>query len=225
MEAIDVKYADLKGIHLVEANAGTGKTYNISSLFVRLIAETDHEIHKLLVLTFTEAATVELRQRIQSRCREVLERLEQPQNQASDGDEFLEHCATKYGAQDNVMHRLQQAIIAFDESQISTIHGFCQKLLRDYPFQFGVNPDFELLPNPKHMLLDVIRTYWRMFFSAEEHWVKNLFQDTFLHTAKGIRSPEDFYNSSNEVMIYKCLSYQEIMMNGSTVSRRNAVFP
>ena len=193
MKDFDVKYADLKGIHLVEANAGTGKTYNISSLFVRLIAETDHEIHKLLVLTFTEASTVELRQRIQSRCREVLERLEQPQNQASDGDEFLEHCATKYGAQDNVMHRLQQAIIAFDESQISTIHGFCQKLLRNYPFQFGVNPDFELLPNPKHMLLDVIRTYWRMFFSAEEHWVKNLFQDTFLHTAKGIRSPEDFY--------------------------------
>ena len=193
MKDFDVKYADLQGIHLVEANAGTGKTYNISSLFVRLIAETDYEIHKLLVLTFTEAATVEIRQRIQSRCREVLERLEQPQNQASDGDEFLEHCATKYGAQDNIMHRLQQAIIAFDESQISTIHGFCQKLLRDYPFQFGVNPDFELLPNPKPMLLDVIRFYWRMFFSAEEHWVKNLFQDTFLHTAKGIRSPEEFY--------------------------------
>ena len=49
MKDFDVKYADLKGIHLVEANAGTGKTYNISSLFVRLIAETDYEIHKLLV--------------------------------------------------------------------------------------------------------------------------------------------------------------------------------
>ena len=68
MKDFDVKYADLKGIHLVEANAGTGKTYNISS-FVRLIMKTDYEIHKLLVLTFTEAATVELRQRIQSRCR------------------------------------------------------------------------------------------------------------------------------------------------------------
>ena len=166
MKDFDVKYADLKGIHLVEANAGTGKTYNISSLCVRLIAETDYEIHKLLVLTFTEAATVELRQRIQSRCREVLERLEQPQNQTSVGDEFLEHCATKYEANDKVMYRLQQAIVAFDESQISTIHSFCQKLLRNYPFQFGVNPDFELLSNPKPMLLDVIRSYWRMFFSG-----------------------------------------------------------
>ena len=50
MNDFDVKYADLKGIHLVEANAGTGKTYTISSLFVRLIAETDYEIQKLLVL-------------------------------------------------------------------------------------------------------------------------------------------------------------------------------
>ena len=200
MKEFDVKYADLKGIHLVEANAGTGKTYNISSLFVRLIAETDYEIHKLLVLTFTEAATVELRQRIQSRCREVLERLEQPQNQVSDCDEFLEHCATKYEANDKVMYRLQQAIVAFDESQISTIHGFCQKLLRNYPFQFGVNPDYELLSNPKPMLLDVIRSYWRTFFSAEEHWVKNLFQDTFLNTAKGIRSPEEFYAKFGETL-------------------------
>ena len=200
MKEFDVKYADLKGIHLVEANAGTGKTYNISSLFVRLIAETDYEIHKLLVLTFTEAATVELRQRIQSRCREVLERLEQPHNQAPDGDEFLEHCATKYEANDKVMYRLQQAIVAFDESQISTIHSFCQKLLRNYPFQFGVNPDFELLSNPKPMLLDVIRSYWRMFFSAEKHWVKNLFQDTILHTTKGIRSPEEFYAQFGETL-------------------------
>ncbi len=193
MKDFDVKYADLKGIHLVEANAGTGKTYTISSLFVRLIAETDYEVHKLLVLTFTEAATVELRERIQSRCREVLERLEQPQKSATDGDEFLEYCAKKYAADDKVVYRLQQAIVAFDESQISTIHGFCQKLLRDYPFQFGVNPDFELLPNPKPMLLDIIRSYWRMFFSEEEHWVKKVFQSTFLHTAKGIRSPEEFY--------------------------------
>ena len=79
MKHFDVKVPDLKGIHLVEANAGTGKTYNISSLFVRLIAETDYDLQIVLVLTFTEAATVELRQRIQSRCRELLERLEQPQ--------------------------------------------------------------------------------------------------------------------------------------------------
>ena len=142
-------------------------------------------------MTFTEAATVELRQRIQSRCREVLERLEQPQNQASDGDEFLEHCATKYEANDKVMYRLQQAIVAFDESQISTIHSFCQKLLRNYPFQFGVNPDFELLSNPKPMLLDVIRSYWRMFFPAKSIGLKTYFK-ILLHTAKGIEALKSF---------------------------------
>jgi len=52
MNDFDVKYADLKGIHLVEANAGTGKTYTISSLFVRLIAETDYEVQKLLVSNY-----------------------------------------------------------------------------------------------------------------------------------------------------------------------------
>lgn len=200
MKGFDVKLADLRGIHLVEANAGTGKTYSISSLFVRLIAETNYEISRLLVLTFTDAATVELRERIQLRCREVLERLQKPQNQDFLSDEFLEHYVRKYASNDQVIYRLQHAIVAFDESQICTIHGFCHKLLRDYPFQFGVNPDFELLPNPKPILLDVIRTYWRMFFSTKNHWVKKLFQDTFLHSAKGIKSPEEFYSIFGETL-------------------------
>lgn len=200
MQDFDVKHASLKGIHLVEANAGTGKTYNISSLFVRLIAETNHDIRELLVLTFTDAATVELRERIQSRCREVLERLQDSQDLEPSNDEFLEYASQKYASNQKVISRLQHAVLEFDESHISTIHGFCQKLLRDYPFQFGVSPDFELLTNPESLIMDLLRSSWRHFFAPTDSQVKRLFQNIILQTGKGIKSPEEFYSKFGNIL-------------------------
>ena len=200
MQDFDVKHASLKGIHLVEANAGTGKTYNISSLFVRLIAETNHDIRELLVLTFTDAATVELRERIQSHCREVLERLQDSPDIEPSNDEFLEYVTQKYASNEKVITRLQHAVLEFDESHISTIHGFCQKLLRDYPFQFGVSPDFELLTNPESLIMDLLRSSWRDFFAPSDSQVQRLFQNTILQTGKGIKSPEDFYSKYGKIL-------------------------
>ncbi len=67
---LDVFEVPLKGISLVEASAGTGKTYNITSLYVRAVLELDLEPSQILVMTFTEAATAELKYRLRSRLRE-----------------------------------------------------------------------------------------------------------------------------------------------------------
>ena len=147
MEHFDVTHAPLEGVHLVEANAGTGKTFNISSLVVRLIAEGALDLKNILVLTFTEAATIELRARIQHRCREVLELFE-AENEAeatekTKEDHFLAYCKNRYEQDPEAQKRLQEAVTTFDEANISTIHGFCQGLLRSYPFQFDVRPDCE----------------------------------------------------------------------------------
>ena len=128
MEHFDVTQAPLKGVHLVEANAGTGKTFNISSLVVRLIAEGALDLKNILVLTFTEAATTELRSRIQHRCREVLELFE-AENEVEltkkmKEDNFLAYCKASYEQDFEAQKRLQEAVTTFDEANISTIHGF-----------------------------------------------------------------------------------------------------
>ena len=67
----DVEAVELAGTQLVEASAGTGKTYAISTLVVRLLLETDWTIDSILVVTFTEAATSELKDRVRRRIREA----------------------------------------------------------------------------------------------------------------------------------------------------------
>ncbi|MCH1552696.1 MAG: UvrD-helicase domain-containing protein, partial [Balneolaceae bacterium] len=198
MEHFDVTQAPLKGVHLVEANAGTGKTFNISSLVVRLIAEGALDLKNILVLTFTEAATTELRSRIQHRCREVLELFE-AENEVEltkkmKEDNFLAYCKASYEQDFEAQKRLQEAVTTFDEANISTIHGFCQGLLRSYPFQFDVRPDFELIPNPSLFILEVIREFWRVFHAPTDHRMIQRIQELFSELGKGMSSPEKVYD-------------------------------
>jgi len=69
----DLLNCPLEGTNLIEASAGTGKTYAICGLFVRLVLEKKLSVDKILVVTFTEAATAELKERIRVRLRDVIE--------------------------------------------------------------------------------------------------------------------------------------------------------
>ena len=71
--ALDPATIELDGIQLIEASAGTGKTYTITQLYIRLLVEKKIDSDKILVATFTDAATAELRDRIRSKLREALE--------------------------------------------------------------------------------------------------------------------------------------------------------
>ena len=75
MQALDPLTCPLTGRQLIEASAGTGKTYTIAILFLRLLIESRLQVDQILVVTFTDAATEELRDRIRSRVREALEHL------------------------------------------------------------------------------------------------------------------------------------------------------
>lgn len=199
MKHFDVTKAPLAGIHLVEANAGTGKTFNISSLVVRLIAEGALDLKNILVLTFTEAATVELRARIQSRCKEVLELFEAKNavdtRKKVATDSFLAYCKSSYELDYEAQKRLQIAVTTFDEANISTIHGFCQTLLRSYPFKFNVRPNFELAPNPTLFVLDSIREFWRAFYAPTKQPMIQRMQQLFSELGKGMKSPEIVYDT------------------------------
>ena len=167
------------GIHLIEASAGTGKTWNIAALFTRLVLLEKQNVEKILVVTFTKAATAELKTRLRARLDQALTALKrtpnaqtQPetlrQNSLDDKnrpDDFLFHLLTQALAsesQERLQLRLTAAISNFDNAAIYTIHGFCQRILQDFafycqtPFNIQLNED----PNDNPNLI-AIQDYWR----------------------------------------------------------------
>ncbi len=141
--AFDLLGHDLqKGYTLVEASAGTGKTYSITWLVARLLLEQELKAEELLVVTFTIAATQELDSRIRVHLNEVLAkwpRQESEQNEETLGTELWTLYQNLTVEQRQAAPaRLQQALDHFDLAQISTIHGFCGQMLRDYSLESGV---------------------------------------------------------------------------------------
>lgn len=146
-----------RGVTLLEASAGTGKTYAIAGIVTRLIAVEGLPIGRIVVVTFTDAATAELRSRIRRRLREVLDELVQgtskdPATQAI--------CASDINL-DVAVRRLRLALAAFDEVAISTIHGFCQRALRDNAFEGDAPFDADIVRDPRDAMLDVATDFWR----------------------------------------------------------------
>lgn len=156
MQNLNVFDVSFKGFSLVEASAGTGKTYNITSLYVRAIVEKKLTPSNILVLTYTEAATAELKSRIRGRIKDCIDYLNEGKGEV---DDFISEL--KNQANDEYISRLKSALFSFDEASIFTIHGFCQKLLREENLAFGVQSDFEIIQDTSELIQDVVDAYWR----------------------------------------------------------------
>jgi exodeoxyribonuclease V beta subunit len=159
VKPFDVTEIPLRGRNLVDASAGTGKTYAIATLFVRLLLETEHSPTQLLVVTFTEAATAELRDRIRKRVRECL-------MAASDGrgeaelDPSLLAIMARAGDRARTVTRLREALNDFDNVEISTIHGFCQRMLMERALESDVTFNSQLYGDARPMIDELILDYW-----------------------------------------------------------------
>jgi len=161
----------LEGSQLIEASAGTGKTYTITSLFLRLILErSDMDVRRILVVTFTEAATGELRDRIRTRLRGALDAF--LAGQAPADDAFLQELLRGHD-RDVAVKLLTSAIADFDEAAIFTIHGFCQRVLRDLAFEAGGLFDTELISSQDDLVRRAVDDFWR----------KNIYSQSRLFTA------------------------------------------
>ncbi len=160
MTPFDITTAPLDaGVTLIEASAGTGKTYSITGLILRLILEKNLQIRGILAVTFTEAATQELRSRIRQRLQSALEDLYHGVSKDAIVDAFLRRGDKAIG-----IRELDLAIQSFDEAQIFTIHGFCQRMLNDYAFESGARFDTTLVTDPKPLFEEVARDFWRLRF-------------------------------------------------------------
>ena len=150
-----------QGTHLVEASAGTGKTYSIAALFTRLVVLEGWAPENILVVTFTEAATAELKNRLRARLGEALAALQGGETPA---DEFLQSLLAEALAKQErgkLILQLQAALSGFDTAAIYTIHGFCLRVLGDYAFLCGVPFELETGPADTAARLVAAQDFWR----------------------------------------------------------------
>lgn len=169
LNSIEVR---LNGANLIEASAGTGKTYTITTLFLRLIVEKRLSVDQILVVTFTEAATAELRDRTRSRLREAYNALVS----GSSDDELLNSLCE--GWRDLFPHAkrdLKSALQEFDRAAIFTIHGFCRRMLNENAFESGIPFDMELAPDLQALWSEIIYDFWgRETYEASAFFIRHL---------------------------------------------------
>ncbi len=164
MPAFDLLDCELHGTQLIEASAGTGKTWTLCGLYLRLLLERGLDVQQILVVTFTHAATAELRERIRSRIAETLAQLRGHTPAGADPfvGTLLQRLRTQPGlAEADMALRLDLALESFDEATIFTIHGFCQRALGDMPFATGMPMDSTRLTDDSEMRLTVVQDFWR----------------------------------------------------------------
>ncbi len=187
MNSLDPLTLPLQGKHLIDASAGTGKTYTIAALYVRLILEKNLTPKDILVVTFTEAATEELRERIRTRLSESAQYFRE-QIANKDPNDFLERLRSSYNkSQWNWCARnLEVAANAMDEAAVFTIHSWCNRMLRQHAFDSGSPFKQNVNTDDTELLNNVIRDYWRVHFYGLD---KNQVEFIVKHFGK---SPDDF---------------------------------
>jgi len=146
------------GVTRLEASAGTGKTFVLAGIFLRLLVEENIPASDILVVTFTEAATAELRDRIRRRLAEALLALE---GKPTEDALLLELVARTQARREAAINSLRNALEIFDLISISTIHGFCQRTLQDSAFESGSLFNVELVADQDNLIREIAADYFR----------------------------------------------------------------
>jgi exodeoxyribonuclease V beta subunit len=170
MNAAPPQLIPLDAPTLVEASAGTGKTYTITTYFVRAILERDLKPDEILVVTYTKAATAELRARTRQRILDAIRLLDV----GSEAGDVLQGVVTasveRVGRRETEM-KLRAALGEMDRAAILTIHGFCQRLLQDHPLLFGIDFDFEVSEDARSMYSELAVDYWTAELYDAPDWM------------------------------------------------------
>ncbi|TKB47320.1 exodeoxyribonuclease V subunit beta [Ferrimonas sediminicola] len=162
----------LQGTRLIEASAGTGKTYTIAALYLRLVlghgGDHGHPAGALLppeilVVTFTNAATEELRDRIRRR---LVEGARAFRGQLEGGDPTLTRLLADFPEEQHPTCALKLELAAqmMDLAAIHTIHAWCQRMLREHAFDSGSLFNLQLETDLSALRQEAVRDYWRLHF-------------------------------------------------------------
>ncbi|CAM3487289.1 exodeoxyribonuclease V subunit beta [Klebsiella pneumoniae] len=164
-EPLDPLRLPLIGERLIEASAGTGKTFTIAALYLRLLLGLGGEaaypraisVEELLVVTFTEAATEELRGRIRSNIHELRIACLRGESDNPLYSALLAEIADK----DDAAKTLLLAERQMDEAAVFTIHGFCQRMLSLNAFESGMLFEQQLIEDESRLRYQACADFWR----------------------------------------------------------------
>ncbi|NLF24897.1 MAG: exodeoxyribonuclease V subunit beta [Deltaproteobacteria bacterium] len=163
---------------LIEASAGTGKTYALTSLICRLIVLDDRRLEEILAITFTRAATAELKERIRLRLTHLRQALSGGEAADEFESELLKEIDRRYGGtgRELTLRRVALALATFDQASVFTIHSFCERMLREFAFESCVIFESELIEDDSRYFEEAKADYWRKnfgstFSSDEASWL------------------------------------------------------
>ena len=182
IEPLDLNAPLTGGTVVLEASAGTGKTYALSHRVLREVGENGRPIDQILVVTFTRAAAAEIRRRIRSRLEEastaLAYRLANESKPAS--DPTLEELISRWAASAQgveVLLNLLEAIDRIDLAPITTIHGFIQRLIQDNGTLLGLDPQLRLRESGRSLLQELVNDWRRSVLSPApapwQAWVQS----------------------------------------------------
>jgi exodeoxyribonuclease V beta subunit len=167
LDAVALLQLELSGNRLIEASAGTGKTHTIADLYLRHILD-GRLTSEILVVTYTNAATEELRGRVQDRLYQALALInaDLPGDGPANAEGLLSLWRAQWSNLDSEQQetqrgRLQLALRSFDEACISTIHSFCQRSLQEHALAGNQLFETELISDDRELWEDAIKDWWR----------------------------------------------------------------
>jgi len=174
-KSFNLIHTPLSGFNLIEASAGTGKTYNITKLVIRLILENKLSITDILIVTFTNAATFELQTRIRNELYDTYNYFSQFQNnQTKENDIWINYLYNYFSKlkdeQKNlVIKRIKTSLNDFQNANIFTIHSFCNKILKQYAFEANSSLKSELLKDEISLFEKYAKDFYRKYILNNEY--------------------------------------------------------
>ena len=167
----------LNGLHVIEASAGTGKTYTLAALFVRLVlghgrysAQGDAGLYppQILVMTFTDAATSELRGRVRERLAQAARYFKDIESDSRPVDDFLRNLRAEFPSEQwpACAHRLDMSAQWMDDAAIFTIHGWSSRMLKSHAFDSASLFQQSRVEDSDKLRLSAVQDYWRKWFYA-----------------------------------------------------------
>ncbi len=187
----NVQNAPLRyGISLIEASAGTGKTFTLAMLVLRSVVEQNIAIDQLLVVTFTKAATEELKTRIRQRFTEARQYcLDAQLNKDSNLRSWLNSLSIP---REQIQLRLDFALQNMDQAGVFTIHGFCQRVLAEHALESGQLFNSELRGDLAQVELQCVDDYWRRQVYPLTAWQASV-------VCQDCQTPEQLLNSLGSI--------------------------
>ena len=194
LQNLDAATIKLSGKHLIEASAGTGKTHNITRIYLRLLLERELTVEQILLMTFTKDATQELRGRIDAFIRLALTKWDWF-CYGADSKEDDKRYFSKLDKQIDSVKReflLKRALLFLDEAAIFTIHGFCQRVLNQYAFTSGLPFNANMAANSSEITLQVCQDWYRSLAKSDH--------ESFMLLASFWATPDSFLSSFSKAI-------------------------